>query len=195
MLVALGVNQKVTILIFVSFLLTGLNCFAQTNSADHKVNLEIPEVALLGLVSETSTSININTNAPSEAGQSVDFNISAEKGVWLNYSSIVSKSGLTRKIVATVNGEIPSGLVLKVEASEVIGSGKGKLGKTAGSVSLSGTPTDVIVDIGSCYTGKGVSNGHYLTYSLESDASSNDLAMLAQSHSSFDVVYTISDCN
>lgn len=195
MLVALGVNQKVAILVFFSFILSGLCCSAQTNSVDHKVNIDIAEVALLGLVSESNTSIDINTTVPSEAGQSVDFDVSSENRVWLNYSSIVSKSGLTRKIVATVNGEIPSGVVLKVKASEVVGNGKGKLGKPAGEVALSGSPTDVIVDIGSCYTGKGISNGHYLTYSLESDASSNELALLAQSHSSFDVVYTISDCN
>lgn len=172
-----------------------MSCWAQTSSADHKVNVDIPEIALLGLVAETNTAIAIKTNLPSEAGQSVGFNVSEENRVWLNYSSIVSRVGLTRKIVATVSGDIPAGVVLKVEASEVVGSGKGKLGKPAGVVALSGTPTDVIVDIGSCFTGKGVSNGHYLTYSLESDASLNDMAMLAQAQSSFDVVYTISDCN
>ncbi|HKL34590.1 MAG TPA: hypothetical protein VJ919_18765, partial [Tangfeifania sp.] len=62
-------------------------------------------------------------------------------------------------------------------------------------VVLSNQPSDVIVDIGSCYTGKGINNGHYLTYKLEKDKSSESYAMLNQQNTSVNVVYTLTDYN
>ena len=173
-----------------------LNGFAQNNnSASHDINVVIPEVALLGVVSESQTDISLNANLPSEAGDAVDFSDATNNRVWINYSSIISETTPRRKVIAMVQGEMPEGIRLIVEASDFSGSGKGKLGKPAGKVILSNQPSDVIVDIGSCYTGKGINNGHYLTYKLEKDKSSESYAMLNQQNTSVNVVYTLTDYN
>jgi hypothetical protein len=168
---------------------------AQDNTATHEINVRIPEVALLGLVSESQSDIHLNAFSPTEAGNAVDFSGATNNRIWINYSSIISEATPKRKVIAMVQGEMPDGIRLKVEASRATGSGKGKLGKPAGEVELSNQPGDVIVDIGSCYTGKGVNNGHYLTYKLEKNESSDCYATLNRQNSSVNVVYTLTDYN
>jgi hypothetical protein len=183
------------------FLLIIISCisfgsFAQNdNSATHDIKVVIPEVALLGVVSETQTDISLHANLSTEAGNAVDFSNASNNRVWINYSSIISEATPKRKVIAMVQGDMPQGVKLIVEASEFAGSGKGKLGKPAGEVTLTNQPSDVIVDIGSCYTGKGVNNGHFLTYKLEKNESSDSYAALNRQNSSVNVVYTLTDYN
>lgn len=168
----------------------------QTSQVNHKVNIEIPEVALLGLVSEESGLINLMAEAPGEAGDPISLeNIQQEKRVWLNYSSIIRSENHRRKVMAAVQGEIPVGLRLVVEATEASGSGGGMLGKSAGKVYLSSEPVEVITDIGSCFTGKGVNTGHLLSYRLESENNVNNLAALNQNQVTLQVLYTLTDNN
>ncbi len=90
---------------------------------------------------------------------------------------------------------MPEGVQLVVEASEAEGSGKGKLGRPNGIVTLSNQPTEIITDIGSCYTGKGVNNGHYLSYKIKYNESANSYASLNTGPTSVQVVYTLTDNN
>ncbi|NCA79920.1 MAG: hypothetical protein EOM76_07025 [Sphingobacteriia bacterium] len=80
-----------------------------------------------------------------------------------------------------------------VKATEAQGNGKGKLGSPAGMVKLSEQPTEVITDIGSCFTGKGTNNGHLLTYKLEFSNSGENYAQLLESTKSVNIVYTFAD--
>jgi len=169
---------------------------AQSNQASHKVNIEIPEVALLGLVSEHAGQVNLNVSAPAEAGSTIDFSTAhPDNRFWINYSSIIRSQHHRRKVIAVVQGDIPAGVRLFVEASQATGQGNGKLGQPVGRVALSGQPADVISDIGSCYTGVGISNGHVLTYRLEADETGESLESLAQQQASLQVVYTLTDHN
>ena len=84
---------------------------------------------------------------------------------------------------------------MTVEATSVQGKGKGKLGLPTGVVNLTNYPTDVIVNIGSCYTGKGISNGHQLTYKIETDNNSATYAQLTAQTTNLNVVYTLTDYN
>ncbi len=180
------------------FLIVFLPLFllAQSNQSSHKANIEIPEVALLGLVSEEAGQTNLTVSAPTEAGNKIDVSTAQQKnGVWLNYSSIIRSQNHRRKVIAVVQGEIPAGMQLFVEASQATGQGNGTMGQPIGKVALSGQPADVISDIGSCYTGKGVSNGHLLTYRLEADNSGVSMADLAQHQATLQVVYTLTDHN
>ena len=189
-------NLKCLILFFAFSIFVPCILMGQENIADHKINIEIPEVALLGLISDGSADINFIATTPEEAGNSVSFdNVAQTKSIWINYSSIVSNDVPDRKIIATVQGEIPDGVQLLVKASEATGIGGGKLGHSVGTVKLSNEPTDVIVDIGSCYTGKGANNGHYLTYQLNFDPTSDKYSQLIQKLVSFNVVYTLTDRN
>jgi len=169
---------------------------AQENSTSHEVNIEVPEVALIGLVADNSTDIDFSTSSPVKAGSAVNFtNTKQHQNIWLNYSSIIRNQNHERKIVAFIQGEIPEGVQLIVEASEFEGSGKGKLGRSKGMITLSNQPTEIISDIGSCYTGKGENNGHYLSYKIKYDESANFYASLNSGQNSVQVVYTLTDNN
>lgn len=167
---------------------------SQNNSANHSVTCEIPELALLSLVSENEAGMNISAISPSEAGNSIEgLNIEHHK-VWVNYSSIM-KGGVnhTRKIEATIEGEVPENIQIFVKASQPSGAGKGKLGVSSGLIALSNQPAEIINNIGSCYTGKGINNGHYLTYEVKFDKSSEKYAQIARSATSINVLYTLTD--
>ncbi len=168
----------------------------QSNSVTHKINMEIPEVALLALVSDNSSDINFESTSPVEAGNPVDFStIDQNNDIWINYSSINKNMNHSRKVVAILQGDVPAGMHLLVEATEASGSGKGKLGISSGIVKLSDQPIEIINNIGSCYTGKGTNNGHLLKYKLEFDASSDNYSQLLQAGTSFNVMYTLTDTN
>lgn len=174
-------------------LLLPLGGIAQSNEAKHKINLEIPEVALLGLVSENGNNIHLNAISPTEAGNSIQNSGSQDESIWINYSSIITDENHSRKIVAMVQGEIPKGVQIKVEASEATGIGKGEKGHPAGLITLTNEPSEIITGIGSCYTGKGINNGHYLTYKLEIKES--EFSQLSNQIEPLNIVYTLTDQN
>ncbi len=169
--------------------------FSQHNMDSHQVNIGIPEVALLGLVSGSATDVDLYSLAPDEAGNSLDFSNAESNRIWINYSSVNSETLKKRKVIAMLEGKLPEGLRLVVEASAYSGAGEGSLGKPAGQVTLSNQPADVIVDIGSCYTGKGINNGHSLSYKLERENSSDSYALISQQKTSVNVIYTLTDYN
>lgn len=189
-------HLKFTIAVVVLLSVFSLTTWAQSEMAEHNVTIHIPELALLGLVAENSADVDLQAGMPNEAGEAMTLNNeTSSQRVWINYSSIVSTSTPRRKVEAYVKGEIPQGITLMVQASEFSGSGKGKLGKSSGLVRLSNQASDVIVDIGSCYTGKGVNNGHCLTYKIEQDENADTYALLSEQNSEVNVVYTLTDLN
>ncbi len=189
-------NLREGILTLFFVVITFVFASSQSNMVTHKINMRIPDVALLALVSDNSSDINFESTSPTEAGDPVDFaTVDQNNDVWLNYSSINKDKNHSRKVVAILQGDIPAGMHLLVEASEVSGSGKGKLGISSGLVTLADQPIEIINNIGSCYTGKGTNNGHLLKYKLEFDASSNSYSQLLQAGTSFNVIYTLTDTN
>ncbi len=162
-------------------------------NTEHKASVVIPDVALLSLQHDGNSNIELMGTSSSVAGSKIEMGGEATADIWLNYSSVCHKNQ-KRKVTATVVGELPEGVVVKLNAAGSVGAGKGALGKANGTVILSGNPSDIISGIGSCYTGCGVHNGHLLSYELEIDedmfyqASENKLA-------SVHVVYTLTDDN
>ncbi len=173
-----------------------LGTTAQNNSGKHRVNINIPEVALLDLESNGTNNIILSPVASNEAGAPVDFSNSKNNSLWINYSSIVgSNTEPTRNVVVSVSQEIPAALNLKVQASVYSGNGKGNMGTPSGEVVLTTTPKEIIQDIGSCYTGNGPNKGHQLTYSLELK-DEDDYALLDFDQSEpLIVTYTLTDVN
>lgn len=189
-------NIKSAIIIFILVGFGATKIFAQNNIASHEANIQIPEIALLGLASNHSTDLILQPLSPTEAGNSINLLPTQQnQDLWLNYSSVIRDKNHRRKIVAFVQGEIPEGVRINVEASEATGSGKGKLGKPVGAVALSNQPSEIITDIGSCYTGKGSQNGHILNYRLEYNNSPENYTQIAQAETSINVVYTLTDLN
>lgn len=189
-------NYLQTILSLIFLVIVSSHAYSQGNSASHKLDVEIPEVALLGMVSSGQSTIDLKAISPVEAGSSIDFSDSRqEEMLWINYTSVIKNNSHRRKIVALVQGEIPAGVQLKVEASEATGDGRGQRGSSMGIVTLSGQPSEIITNIGSCYTGTGANNGHFLTYKLDFDKSANNFAQLTRAQTTLSVVYTLTDLN
>jgi len=185
-----------TIFVFILLFFIPFLNFAQSSSGDHKLNIDIPETALIGLAEDGSTGHHFSVASPVEAGAAVDLSVPAQNNnIWINYSSIVQANSHNRKIMAMIVGNMPKGIHLIVEAFRATETGKGKLGNPLGAVELSSEPSEIISNIGSCYTGKGVNNGHLILYKLEFDGSLESYADFSQSTANLSVVYTLTDYN
>lgn len=185
-------SKPIYIILFLALPLLGI---AQKNTVQHQVAVEIPEVALLGLVAEENNSVQLNLSSPTEAGNAITAAGAENSSIWLNYSSIIKSKNQKRKVVAVVQGELPHGMQLQVEAAEISGNGNGSFGRPNGTVRLSSQPTDVITNIGSCYTGKGLSNGHLLTYKLLYNETDESYAELTNNQATVNIIYTLTDIN
>jgi len=86
---------------------------------------------------------------------------------WLNYSAIVDGNSTNVISVNISYKNLPAEISVRLNVGESVGTGAGKMGKPVGPILLTSYPQDIIVDIGSCYTGRGTHKGHQLTYSWE----------------------------
>lgn len=164
--------------------------FCQRSETRHGVEIQIPEVALLGVIAESNNGFNVAQNSAVSFLNSETF----ESKVWINYSSIVSKNK-KRKLIAMVDRQLPQGIKIKLCASEATGLPKGNVGKTTGEVQLTSNPTDVLTGIGSCYTGAGVNNGHSLSCKVETDTELDQNQLLAFSNETYNIIFTLTDSN
>lgn len=185
-------QQTIAVLFIALFPVLG---YAQNNIASHQLGVDIPEVALLGLVSGNENDIQLNVASPAEAGSAVNTTDVENTSIWINYSSVTRSKQQSRKVVALIQGDLPPGMQLLVEASHATGNGNGKFGTPVGEVPLTSQPTEIITDIGSCYTGRGLQNGHVLTYKLDFDPAAANYADLKKSGTSINVIYTLTDNN
>lgn len=170
---------------------------AQDDDDDvHDIIIGVPAVALVDIEAASGTAITLGADAPTEAGDAVNFATGASNSdLWLNYSSIKDSANATRKITAQItSGTLPSGVTLTVTAGADAGNGDGTMGSSAGAVTLSTTDQDVITGIGSAYTDDGVNNGHNLTYALTLGGGAGSYALLdASNNTTIQITYTISD--
>jgi len=67
----------------------------------HTVAISIPEVAILDL--EGTTAVSLSVDAPTEAGEAVDFSGATNNAIWVNYSSIVGTSETSRTVAAKIS--------------------------------------------------------------------------------------------
>lgn len=134
------------------------------NTSKVNLNLSIPPLSLINLAVDDQQVITYtySSNEPNNIEQVITPN-TADK-TWLNYSSIVNPGASYYITVNISSGSLPADVSLRVLVSEDAGLGSGSTGTTVGEITLSSYPQNIIVNIGSCYTGKGVSKGHRLTY-------------------------------
>ena len=183
-------------LTFALFVFTSAVIAQDSDNDPHDMQLDVPSVAIVDLEAAAGTTIYMGPDAPTEAGQPVDFSTQVNTGIWLNYSSVKSSSQFpTRDIeVAITSGPLPNGVDLTVVAGAYSGSGDGTMGNPTGPVTLTSAPQVLINGIGSCYTGDGVNNGHNLTYSLSLSGGAGSYAALdADNSNTIQITYTISD--
>jgi hypothetical protein len=176
------------------FLLVIGNLSAQENSGGHKINLTIPEVALINVYSNSA--INLGNTTVIEAGEALNME-GTNNSVWINYSSIVgSQTQPSRDISIRISeGAIPAGVKLYVKVAKDMGAGAGTMGKPISTTQeLTANPLTIITDIGSAYTGAGANKGNNVQYSLKLSDKPNAYANLDFDQSNTLVInYTLTD--
>ncbi|HDR52697.1 MAG TPA: hypothetical protein ENN90_13945 [Mariniphaga anaerophila] len=169
------------------------NAQTDSNEASHGVEITIPTVAIIDIEGPNGESPTINLT-PSidglEAGAAVNFSSATNNDLWLNYTSIV-KSNQKRNITASIDGNLPAGVSLKVKAGTDASLGNGAAGSPESEITLESTAKNVITGIGSAYTGEGYKNGHQLTYTL--DMADESYAKLVAADYNVTVTYTITE--
>jgi len=143
------------------------------NTAEMSITFNIPAVALIDFVMDGIQTITYtySSSNPNQVEQIITPTIGDK--TWLNYSSIVI-SNLTNYITAHISsGNLPADVSLNVLVSSDVGAGDGITGTSIGQITLSRFPQNIITDIGSCYTGRGIHKGHQLTYIWENPESYN----------------------
>jgi len=152
-------------LIYILCGLYAISSFSQANTGNINATFTLSQVAMLDLEPNNSTvTLSLATN---EAGEKVAMMTSNNKK-WINFSSAVTSTAAPRSISINIaDGQVPSGIYLKLSTSNYMGIGKGVLGSPAGILTLSSTPRTIISNIKGAFTGDGISNGYEITYYLE----------------------------
>lgn len=166
----------------------GMKAQEGIDSDSHIISISIPEVAILDIESESSKDIALEFVAPTEAGMGVTG--SSNNSLWLNYSSIKSKENTSRTVSVRLDETIP-GADIWLDVQPHAGNGGGSIGEPSGKIVLTTSDQFIINNIGSCYTGNGMNNGHNLVYELQVSGSYEDLEAVSQTP--LTVTYTISN--
>lgn len=173
------------------FVLISNIAFSQWGESQINVRFSLPEIALIDIEPAINNSIFFLVNPAAETGNEPQIHKTSNESLWLNYSSAMKNSGNSRSIVAEISqGDLPDGIVLLLEASRFDGIGKGQVGQPTGKIILSNQPKAVVSNIGNCFTGDGINNGHLLSYFIEISDFSN---LHSTDESNFTILYTISD--
>lgn len=176
---------------WVYLMLFSTNAFSQWEEGQINVFFSVPEIALVDIESTSSNNINFKVIPSNESGGTPEIRESNNESLWINYSSALRNLRSSRSIVAEIsNGTIPDGILIYLKASNYAGTGKGHHGNPTDKINLTNQPKPIITEIGSCYTGDGINNGHLLSFSIEVTDYSK---MRATEELDFTVLYTITD--
>jgi len=181
--------KKIYILLLL--LLTSGFAYSQWGETQINVRLSLPQIALVDIESGLNNNIHFTISPSIESGNSATIQQSSGQSLWINYSSSLSPLQNSRSIIAEVSqGIFPDGIILYIEASDYSGFGEGQLGQTAGKINLTSQSKPIIANLGNCFTGDGINNGHQLNFSLEI----NDYSKIhAIEETDFTILYTITD--
>lgn len=130
------------------FLMISCDFFSQTTGS-RNIAVTLPIVTLMDI--EPSGTISLNYTAPTEAGNAITAPV-ANTSKWINYTSAIAPSGLSRRITASVNQTIP-GIDIKIQAAIASGSGGGILGVPSAQITLTTAAQTIISGIGGAFTG------------------------------------------
>lgn len=172
-------------LIFLSGLLLSCNMFSQT-AGNRTVTVTLPVVTLMDV--EPSGTISLSYMAPTEAGNAIAVP-AANTTKWINYTSAITASGVTRRITASINQLVP-GIDIRIQAAAASGSGSGTLGTPSSQVVLTTAAQTIISGIGGAFTGNGTNNGHQLTITLTTSAYAN---IASRTNTPIIITYTITE--
>jgi hypothetical protein len=149
------------------FLILNYTNHFRINSADSNITqmpvmLSIPSIALVDFAG-----LEKRITYSSGHGAEQIITPSTLNKTWINYSCINEGNSTSVISVNLSSNNLPTEIIIKLEVGENVGGGAGKTGRPIGPVLLKNYPQDIIIDIGTCYTGRGIHKGHQLTYSWE----------------------------
>ena len=162
-----------------------------TKTDNHTITITIPEVALLDIEQASAKNISLAFTAPTEAGLAITGPTTGLNTLWLNYSSIIESSGAdaSRTISVKATGLV-AGVLLNVTAgTPVVVGGTG--GVPVPITSVTSADQTIVNNIGSVYTGDGISAGSNITYALSAPAGT--YGSLIAGTPVVTVIYTLSD--
>ncbi len=163
--------------------------YAQPNTDNHDVKIIVPKSSTIQVSGETTESIVLSPQLPSDAGKPLNFESTVNNSLWLNYSA-VSQEG-KNIYVSIADGDLPAGIGLTVLASTAGDDGQGNFGESAGSITLSSVNQALVRGITTCFTGEGTNKGRQLAYEL---ISNNQYQLInATPNATITVCYTITD--
>ncbi|PKP14233.1 MAG: hypothetical protein CVU08_01155 [Bacteroidetes bacterium HGW-Bacteroidetes-3] len=152
-------------LIFIICGLCAISNYAQNDIGSISATFDLSQVAMLDLEPNNST-VTLNL-AANEAGEKVTM-VTANNKKWINFSSAVTSAAAPRSIsIVIADGQVPSGIYLKLSTSNKMGIGQGVLGTPSGILTLTSTSQNIVTGIRGAFTGDGIGNGYELTYYLE----------------------------
>ncbi len=154
--------------IWISILFFMMSLHISGQSTDYwEVNLTLPQIALLDIEPNNAT-IELEADVPNNPGGELNTGEGIDNSKWINYTSTSTLSSPTKNVIMEIiQGQVPSGMEVRVNASNHSGSkGAGTFGTSVGTIILSNSPQTIISDIGGAYTGNKKNNGHNLTFSL-----------------------------
>lgn len=146
------------------YIICGLCAISSFGQSSVNTIFNLSEIAMLDLKPNNSTvTLSLATN---EAGEKAAI-VTSNNKKWLNFSSAVI-AGKSRNIsIHITDGQVPSGIYLKLSTSNVMGNGLGLRGTSVQVLTLNNTSQTLISNIRGAYTGNGIGNGYELTYNLE----------------------------
>ncbi|HAO07414.1 MAG TPA: hypothetical protein DCQ50_10560 [Chryseobacterium sp.] len=171
--------------LFLLSLMISCYLFSQTTGS-RNIAVTLPVVTLMDI--EPSGAINLNYTAPTEAGNAITAPV-ANTSKWINYTSAIAPSGLSRRITASINQTIP-GIDIKIQAATASGSGGGTLGVPSAQITLTTAAQTIISGIGGAFTGNVSNNGHQLTITL---ITNNYSSLDSRSNTPVIITYTITE--
>ena len=165
------------VLVTLVMLLSAGSVMALTDTDNHDVDIQIPEIVLIAL--NDATTLTLAISAPSAGADPIGASDTTSKKLF--YTSLVP-SGL-RTVTAELDVAAPAGTALLLEATSVpVGCGTPN-----GQQTLATGPLALVTAIGSCATGTGA--GVPLTYTLNI----TDNTQLVVGTYTVNVLFTLTD--
>ncbi|MBT3749387.1 MAG: hypothetical protein HN936_02435 [Bacteroidetes bacterium] len=161
----------------------------QDYTAGDIVTLQVNDFSLIES-NHAPVSLNLSATVAGAAVTEV-----SNSDMFLKISSIVP-GGTNREITARIaSGVIPTGTYLKLQAAPcTTANSGGRLGETIPTpILLSDLDQDLVLNIGSCYTGTGYNDGYQLTFIWGPDIPETNYHLIeaTESPTAITVVFTI----
>lgn len=179
------------LVILVGSLLLTTNALTQVSTVGDIVYLEINGLSLIE-TNNAPVSLSLTT---STAGTTVTS--TPNSNLFLKISSIIP-GGTNREITASItSGSVPTGTILTlVSEACTTSNSEGDLGiPIATPIILSAIDQDLVIDIGTCYTGTGYNDGYQMTFTWEPDNPATNYSLIVSNITIITVVFTITAHN